>query len=53
VFYTQGPEGVAWTAPETVARTALDAALGYAGKPVVIYHRVYKGGFALFSTSGQ
>lgn len=53
VFYTQSPNGVTWGAPEKVARTALDAAVGYAGKPVVIYHRPYKGGFALFSTSRQ
>jgi hypothetical protein len=49
VFYTQSPDGVTWTAPEKVARSALDTAVGYAGKPIVVYQR----GFAVFSTSRQ
>jgi len=53
VFYTQSTDGLIWSAPQKVAKSALDVAVGYAGKPIVIYHEFYKNRFGLFSTTRQ
>ena len=53
VFYTQSSDGVTWTTPEKVTTNALDAFVGWAGRPIVVYHRFYQRAFALFSTYKQ